>query len=102
MKNGKYSIANDPEVASVQGHAWKIVRAYEQTGMLFTTRSCFRKAELLPNTPRRLLKLEFNKEARRQNDALKELWDRNISVAELSTRWQVIRSGIHNAEFLDA
>jgi hypothetical protein len=46
--------------------------------------------------------LEFNEEALRQNDEFKELWNRNISVAELSRRRRVQRFGIFDTEFLHA
>jgi hypothetical protein len=36
MKQDKDSLANEPEVASVPGQMWKLIRAYEQTATSFT------------------------------------------------------------------
>jgi hypothetical protein len=102
MRDNEDSLANEREVASVCGQVWKFIRAHEQTATSFTIRSCFRKEGLSPNTQTRPFKLEFNKEALRQNDGFKELWDRNISIAELSRHRQLQKFGIPNTEFLDA
>jgi hypothetical protein len=80
------SPANEPQVAFVDEQIWKLIRAYGQTAASFTIRSCFRKAGLSPNTQTRPFKPELNEEAPPQDDGLKELRDRNISVAELSRR----------------
>jgi hypothetical protein len=100
--NKKDSLENEPEVASIQGQISKIIRAYEKIVTSFTIRPCFYKAGLSPNTQTRSFKLEFNEEALRRNDGFQELWDRNISIAELSRRRPVPRFAILNAEFLDA
>jgi hypothetical protein len=73
MRNSTDSLANEPEVASVHGQIWKLIRVYEQTATSFTIRSRFRNAGLALNTQTRPFKLEFNKEALRQNDGFKEL-----------------------------
>jgi hypothetical protein len=99
MENNRDSLANEPEVASVTG---EIIRAYEQTATSAKIRSCLRKAGLSPNTQTRPFKLEFDREAVRQNDGFKALWDRNISAAELSRRRQLQTFGMLNIEFLNA
>jgi hypothetical protein len=102
LKNNKEHLADEPDHSSVHGQIWKLIRAYEQTATSFTIRSSFRKAGLSPNTQARPFKLEFNEEALRQNDGFNELWDRNISIAELSSRRRIQRFGILNAEFIQA
>jgi hypothetical protein len=102
MNNDKDSRANEFEAALVHGQILKIIRVYEQTVTSFAIQSCFRKAQLSPNTQTRPFKLEFNKETLHQNDEFNKFWDRNILVAALSRHWRIQRMGILNAKFLDA
>jgi hypothetical protein len=60
MENNKGSLVDEPEVASALGQIWKFIRSYEQTATSFMIRSCFRKAELSPNTRTRPFNLECN------------------------------------------
>jgi hypothetical protein len=86
LKNNEEHLANGPDEAYVHGQVRKFGRAHEQTATSFTIRSSFRKAGFSPNTQSRPFKLEFDEEALRQNDGFKKLWDRNISIKELSSR----------------
>jgi hypothetical protein len=102
MKQNNDHLTNGMDDVSVHGQIWKLVRAYEQTATLFMIRSCFKKAGLLSDTRSRQFKLGFDDQVLRRNDGFKKLWDRNISLEELSRRRRVQRFGMLNTEFLEA
>jgi hypothetical protein len=100
MKNIKDSLTDEENDSQNDEQIWKLIRAYEQTATSFTIRSCFRKAELTPIIQNFPFKLKFNEDILRQNDGFKELWERNISVEELTRRQRVQRFGVLNDQFL--
>jgi hypothetical protein len=102
MKQNNDHLTNGTDDVSVHDQIWKLVPAYEQTATLFTIRSCFKKAGLSPDTRSRPFKLGFDDHVLCRNDGFNELWDRNISLEELSRRRRVQRFGVRNTEFLEA
>jgi hypothetical protein len=59
----------------------------------------FRKAGIYPIVESGALKVNFDEEKLRNDAGFKELWEPNISIAELSRRRRLQTFGIINAEF---
>jgi hypothetical protein len=78
----------------------KLVHAYEQTATSMTIRSSFKKAGLYPDIGTRPFTVRFDEDKLRSNPGFRELWERNISIEELSRRRQLHPFGMINSEFL--
>jgi hypothetical protein len=78
----------------------KLLQAYEQIATSVTIRGLFRKAGIYSIVESWALKVNFNEEKLHNNARLKELWEHNISIAELSRSRRLQTFRIINAEFL--
>jgi hypothetical protein len=78
----------------------KLLQAYDQTVTLMTIHASFLKAGLWPDSEAGPFKLQFNEEVLRENPGFKDLWERNISIEELSRRRRLQPFGIINQQFL--
>jgi hypothetical protein len=100
LKKLKQTASGDYDETSMNYQIFKLIQAYEQTATSLTIRGSFRKAGLSSNTKVRPFRLQFDDTVWRENPGFKEIWDRNISIEELSRRRQAHRFGIINQEFL--
>jgi hypothetical protein len=99
VKQNKDPLTNRTDDVSIHRQDWRLVRAYDQTAISFTIRSCFRKVGLSPDTQLRRFKIEFDNMISRENGGVKELCDQYLSIEDFSSRQQVQMVGMLNAEF---
>jgi hypothetical protein len=85
---------------SVNKQITKLVHAYEQTATSMNIRSSFRRDGIYPNIGSRSYKIGFDEEQLRNNPGFTELWERNLSIADLSRRRRLHRFGVINSEFI--
>jgi hypothetical protein len=86
----------------VNGQIMKMIQAYEQTATPGTIRGSFRKAGMISNTTTRPFKIHIDEDIMRQSPGLQAVWERNVSIDDLSRLKQMQRFGIINSEFLPA
>jgi hypothetical protein len=84
---------------SVNEQITKMIQAYEQTATSGTIRGPFRKAGMIPNTTTRPFKIRIDEEIMRQSPCFQAVWERNVSIDDLSRRRQMQGFGIINSEF---
>ena len=87
---------------SASDHLTKLVQAYEQTATSSTIRGSFRRAGMIPDTTTRPYKIMVDEAIMRESPGFQAVWERNVSVGDLSRRRQMQRFGIINSEFLPA
>jgi hypothetical protein len=85
---------------SVNEQITTLAQAYEQSATLIAIRASFRRAGLTPDGKSRPFRLVFDEQRLRENRGFKEIWDRNITIEDLSRRGRAKRFGIINSEFL--
>jgi hypothetical protein len=87
---------------SINDQITKLIPAYEQTATWATVRGSFHKVGLDLNTTIRPFRVRVVEQMLRENPGFKEVWDRNVSIEDLTRRRQVKRFGIINSEFVTA
>jgi hypothetical protein len=87
---------------SVNEQITKMIQAPEQTATSGTIKGSFRRAGMIPDTTTRPLKIRIDEEIMRQSPGFLAIWERNVSIDDLSRRRQVQRFGIINSQFLPA
>jgi hypothetical protein len=85
---------------SMNNQITKLIHAYEQTATSMTIRGSFRRAGMYPYMGSRSFKLRIDEEVLKSNPGFKEIWDRNITIEELSRRRRLHRFELINGEFL--
>jgi hypothetical protein len=100
LKKLKQTASGDYDEKTMNHQIFRLIQVYGQTATSLTIRGSFRRAGLSANTRVRPFRLQFNDAVLRENPGFKEIWDRNISIEELSRRRQAHRFGIINEEFL--
>jgi hypothetical protein len=95
----RQTTVGDYDEKSMNGQITKLIHAYEQTATSFAIRELFEKAELSLNTREKPFRFQFNQAALRENPGFKEIWERNSSAAELSSRRQEHRFQLSTENF---
>jgi hypothetical protein len=85
---------------SVNEQMTKLLHAYEQTATSMNIRSFFRRAGIDPQTGPRPDKIRFDKEQLRNTPDFKDIWERNVSITDLSRRQRLRRFGVIDSEFI--
>jgi ABC-type thiamine transport system substrate-binding protein len=84
MKKLKGTVPGEFGEDSMDEQILKLLKAYEQTATSMTIRDSFQKTGIYPIVESGALKVNFDEEKLRNNARLKELWELNISIVELS------------------
>jgi hypothetical protein len=87
---------------SVNAQITQLLQAYEQAATSATIMGSFRKAGMDLDVTALPFRIRIVEQTQRENPGFKEVWDRNISLDDLSRRRQLQRFGIMNSEFRSA
>jgi hypothetical protein len=96
----KQTASGDYNEKTMNPQIFRFIQAYEQTAISLTISGSFTKAGLSANTTVRPFRLQFDDAVLRENPGFKDIWDRKISLEELSRRRQAHRFEIISEEFL--
>jgi hypothetical protein len=86
LKKLKQTTTGEFDNGSVNEQITKLVHADEQTATSMNIRNAFRRAGIYQNIGSEPYKIRFDQEPLRNNLGFKELWERNLSIADLSRR----------------
>jgi hypothetical protein len=100
LKHLKATATNEFHDDGVNNQITKIVQAYEQTARSSTIRRSFRRAGMGMDVTARPFKIHVDEEAVRTAPCVQSVWERDVSLGDLSRRRQMQRFDIINAEFL--
>jgi hypothetical protein len=100
LKRLKATAQGEFDDDSVNAQLTKLIQAYEQTATSSTIRGSFRKAGLCLDVTAQPFRIRVEEQTVRENPGFKEVWDRNVSVGDLTRRRQLQRFGIINSDFL--
>jgi hypothetical protein len=102
LKHLKATAAGEFDDGSVNEQITKMIQAYEQTATSGTIRGSFPRAGMISDITTRPFKIRVDEDAMRQSPGFRAVWERNVSIDDLSRRRQMQRFGIINSEFLPA
>jgi hypothetical protein len=102
LKHVKATITGEFHDDSINDPITKIVQAYEQTTTSSTIRGSVHRAGMGRDVTSCLFKIHVDEKAMRAIPGFQMVWERNISLGDLSRRKQMQRFGIINIEFLFA
>jgi tRNA G37 N-methylase Trm5 len=85
---------------SVNAQITRLVQAYQSIATSFTIWGSFRKIEMDLAVTTQPFRIRIIEQTLRETPGFKEVWDRYVSLEDLSRRRQLQRCGIINSEFL--
>jgi hypothetical protein len=98
----KASAVGDFGHDSVNDQITQFVQAYEQTATSMRIRGSFCKAGLTQHISSSPFKLKFDEDRPCESKGFRKIWERDVTIEELSRIWQNHRFGMINAEFMTA
>jgi hypothetical protein len=102
LKKLKPTAVGEFDDGSVNAQITQLLQAYEQAATSATIRGSFRKAGMDLDVRALPFRIRMGEQKLRENPGFKEVWDRNVSLHDLSRRWQLQRFEIIGSEFLPA
>jgi hypothetical protein len=102
LKKLKPTAVGEFDDGSVNAQITQLLQAYEQAATSVTIRGSFRKAGMDLDVTALPFRIRIVEQTLRENPGFKEVWDRNVSLHDLSRRRQLQRFGIISSEFLSA
>jgi hypothetical protein len=102
LKKLKPTAVGEFDDRSVNAQIMQLLQADEQAATSATIRGSFRKAGMDLDVTTLPFRIRIIEQTLRENPGFKEIWDRNVSLDDLSSRQQLQRFGIINSGFLPA
>jgi hypothetical protein len=102
LKHLKATAAGEFGDNAVNDHLAKLIQAYQQTATSITIRRSFRRVGMTADTTTRPYMIMVEEATMRESQGLRVVWERNMSLDDVSRRRQMQRFGIISSEFLPA
>jgi hypothetical protein len=102
LKKLKRTAVGEFDDGSVNTQIIQLLQASEQAATSATIRGSFEKAEMDLDVTTLPFRIRIVEQRVRENPGFKEVWDRNVSLDDLSRRRQLQRFGIIDSGFLPA